>query len=189
LDASWTLDQERETLGVLRGPSVDEIRNAFRRRAREVHPDQHPSESESRRRQLAREFDRAREARDILVKFTSDPARVAAPAAGGTTTRSRGTTHASPTTAAGGIRPQTATAPSPPRERSRPRTSESRPRTEPPRVTIRLEGFVRESDASSFGPGRRMRRWIDCPRFVAWSSVGVLASLVMGGSYVAAYAL
>gem|GEM_PF-6331601 len=34
-----------------------------------------------------------------------------------------------------------------------------------------------------------MRRWIDCPRFVAWSSVGVLASLVMGGSYVAAYAL
>lgn len=184
-----TLDEARETLGVSRSASVSEIRDAFRRRAREVHPDRHPSEDEARRRQLGREFDRAREAHDILVKFTSDPGRVAAAASGGATTHPGGTTHAAQTDARGGARPQTATAPPPPRERARPRTSESRPRTEAPRVTIRFDDFVRASDAAGFGPGTRTRRWIDWPRVVAWSSVGALAVVIIGGSYVAAYVL
>lgn len=185
-----TLDEARETLGVPRGASVGEIRDAFRRRAREVHPDRHPSENEARRRQLGREFDRAREARDILVNFTSDSARVAAPsAAGGATTRSSSTSHAAPTTGGASARPRTATAPPPTRERARPRTSDSRPRAEAPRVTIRFDDFVRASDAAGFGPGTRTRRWIDWPRIVAWSSVGALAALIVGGSYIAAYVL
>lgn len=184
-----TLDEAREVLGVNRGASVAEIRDAFRRRAREVHPDRHPMESEARRRQLGREFDRAREAHDILVRFTSDPARVVPPAGGGTTTRSSGSKHAAQSPTAGGARPQTTTAPPPPRERARPRTSESRPRAEAPRVTIRFEDFVRASDAEGFGPGKRTRRFIDWPRVVAWSSVGALAAVIVGGSYIAAYVL
>lgn len=183
-----TLDEARETLGVSRGASAAEIRDAFRRRAREIHPDRHPSENEARRRQLGREFDRAREARDILVKFTSDPARAAAPAAG-TTTHPRDTAHTAPTTAGAQTRPHTATTPPPPRERARPRTSDSRPRAEAPRVTIRFDDFVRASDAAGFGPGARTRRWIDWPRIIAWSIVGALAVLIVGGSYVAAYVL
>lgn len=184
-----TLDEARETLGVSRDASVAEIREAFRRRARAVHPDQHPSEDEARRRQLGREFARAREAHDILVKFTSDPGRVAAAASGGAATRPSGTTHATQTDAGGGARPQTATAPPPPRERARPRTSESRPRTEAPRVTVRFDEFVRAADAAGFGPGTRTRRWIDWPRVIAWSTVGALVALVVGGSYVATYVL
>lgn len=183
-----TLDEARQTLGVSRGASVAEIRDAFRRRAREVHPDRHPSEDEARRRQLGREFDRAREARDVLVKFTSDPAPAAAPAAG-TTTHPRATSHAAPTTAGADTRPHTASTPPPPRERARPRTSDTRPRAEAPRVTIRFDDFVRASDAAGFGPGARTRRWIDWPRIVAWSIVGALAVLIVGGSYVAAYVL
>lgn len=184
-----TLDEARETLGVSRGATAAEIRDAFRRRAREVHPDRHPSETEARRRQLGREFDRAREARDILVKFTGEPVRTATPTRGATTRRSSGTTHAPPTTGSAGARPGSSSAPPPPRERARPRTSESRSRAEAPRVTIRFEDFVKASDAAGFGPGTRTRRWIDWPRIVAWSTVGALAVLIVGGSYVAAYVL
>lgn len=183
-----TLDEARETLGVDHGASVAEIRDAFRRRAREVHPDRHPSETEARRRQLGREFDLARQAHDILVKFTSDAARGTSPA-GGTTTRSDAPPRTTPTTAPGGDQPRTATAPPRQRERARPRTSESRPRSEAPRVTIRFEDFVRASDAEGFGPGLRTRRWIDWPRVVAWSTVGALVALIVGGSYVAVYVL
>ena len=183
-----TLDEARETLGVSRGATAAEIRNAFLRRAREVHPDRHPSETEARRRQLGREFDRAREARDILVKFTSEPARTATPTSGATMPRPSGTTHPQPTTGAG-TRPGSPSAPPPPRERARPRTSESRSRAEAPRVTIRFDDFVRATDAAGFGPGTRTRRWIDWPRIVAWSTVGALAVLIVGGSYVAAYVL
>ncbi len=172
-----------------RTASVAEIRDAFRRRAREVHPDRHPSEDEARLRQLGQEFDRAREAHDILVKFTSDSTRAAASPSGGTTVRAGGTTHAPPTTAEGGSHSQAGTAPPPPRERARPRTSDSRPRAEAPRVTTRFDDFVRASDAAGFGPRTRTRRWIDWPRVVAWSTVGALAALIVGGSYVAAYVL
>lgn len=183
-----TLDEAREALGVVRGASVAEIRDAFRRRAREVHPDRHPSEDDARRRQLGREFDRAREARDILVKFTNDSARSDASA-------STGSPASRPTAAPRTTSPSASTAPpsvrnAPPRrERARPRTSESRPRPEAPRVTVRFDEFVRAADAAGFGPGIRTRRWIDWPRVIAWSTVGALIALVVGGGLASAYLL
>lgn len=38
-----TLDEARARLGVTRAATVDEIRDAFRRRARALHPDLHPT--------------------------------------------------------------------------------------------------------------------------------------------------
>ncbi|WP_431805247.1 J domain-containing protein [Microbacterium sp. bgisy203] len=182
-----TLDEAREALGVSRGASVSEIRDAFRRRAREVHPDRHPSEDDATRRRLGREFDRAREARDILVKFTNDSARIAAPAPAGAGT-SRTDERPRPSTAPPASTPSSPTnSPPPRRERARPRTSESRPQPEAPRVTVRFDDFVRAADAAGFGPGIRTRRWIDWPRIIAWSTVGTLVALVVGGGYVAAY--
>lgn len=184
-----TLDEAREALGVTRDASVAEIRDAFRRRAREVHPDRHPSEDDARRRQLGREFDRAREARDILVKFTSNPARVAAPAPTGAST-SRSSERPRPSTPpSAGTPPSSTSAPPPRRERARPRTSESRPRPEAPRVTVRFDEFVRAADAAGFGPGIRTRRWIDWPRIIAWTTVGALVAAVAGGGLATAYLL
>lgn len=183
-----TLDEAREALGVVRGASVAEIRDAFRRRAREVHPDRHPSEDDARRRQLGREFDRAREARDILVKFTNDSTRSGESA-------STGSSASRPAAAPRTTRPSASTTPStarnapPRRERARPRTSESRPRPEAPRVTVRFDEFVRAADAAGFGPGIRTRRWIDWPRVIAWSTVGALIALVVGGGLASAYLL
>lgn len=184
-----TLDEAREALGVTRGASVAEIRDAFRRRAREVHPDRHTSEDDARRRQLGREFDRAREARDILVKFTIDPSRVTAPAPTPASTSRSSERSRPPTSEAASTPPSSTSAPPPRRDRARPRTSESRPKPEAPRVTVRFEEFVRAADAAGFGPGVRTRRWIDVPRIIAWSTVGTLVALVVGGSYVAAYVL
>lgn len=184
-----TLDEARDALGVTRGASVAEIRDAFRRRAREVHPDRHPSEDDAKRRQLGREFNRAREARDILVKFTSDPARAAASSPPSASTP-RPSERARPSTAPSASTPPSSASATPPRrERARPRTSESRPRPEASRVTVRFDEFVRAADAAGFGPGIRTRRWIDWPRIIAWSIVGALVALVVGGSYVAAYVL
>ncbi len=129
-----------------RGASVAEIRDAFRRRAREVHPDRHPSETEARRRQLGREFDLARQAHDILVKFTSDAARGTSPA-GGTTTRSDAPPRTTPTTAPGGDQPRTATAP-PTSARARPPSHE--------RVPSTLRGAARHD------PLRRLREGVGC---------------------------
>lgn len=180
-----TLDEARDTLAVARGASVDEIRDAFRLRAREVHPDRHPSADDARRRQLGLEFDRAREARDILVKFASDSARATTPAPTAASAARSGAPSSTPSPARSATEPpHTATAPPPRRERARPRTSESRPRTEAPRVTIRFDEFVRAADAAGFGPGARTRRWVDWPRIVAWSTVGVAVAVVIGGSYV-----
>ena len=181
------LDEARGTLGVVRGATVAEIRDAFRRRAREVHPDRHPSADAATRRQLGREFDRAREARDILVAFTNDSAR--APAStpdDASSTRSSAGARPSTSSSAGA---STTHAPPPRRERARPRTSASRPQAEAPRVTIRFDEFVRAADAAGFGPGIRTRRWIDWPRIIAWSTVGVLTAVVVGGGYVAGYVL
>lgn len=180
-----TLDEARETLGVLRGATVEEIRDAFRQRAREVHPDMHPSADATKRKQLGREFGRAREARDILVTFTSDPARV--PVGAGAPRAGQSASTAAPPTTGGS--PRATNTPPPRRERARPRTSESRPRAEAPRVTVRFDDFVRAADAAGFGAGTRTRRWIDWPRLVAWSVVGAAAALVIVGTSIAAYVM
>lgn len=156
-----TLDEAREALGLARGAGVDEIRDAFRRRAREVHPDRHPLADDAMRAQLGHAFDRARRARDILVAFTTDSARAAS-----------ASTRPHP-----GSAPHTA----PPRERARPRTSESRPRQSAPRVTVRFDDFVRAADAAGFGDGERTRRWIDWPRVIAWSFIGGATVAIFGG--------
>ena len=181
-----TLDEARETLGLHRGASEADIRDAFRRRAREVHPDRHPSADDVKRKHLSREFDRAREARDILVKFTTDSARATTPSSGSS---ARFTSSAPPTAQPASTTRGTATAPPPRRERARPRTSESRPRSDAPRVTLRFDEFVRASDAEGFGPGARTPRLIDWARVTAWSMVGALTALVFGGGYLAAYVL
>ncbi|WP_448237116.1 DnaJ domain-containing protein [Microbacterium paulum] len=184
-----TLDEAREILAVERGASADEIRDAFRQRARHVHPDRHPTVDDARRRQLGREFDRARAARDILVTFTTGSARVTTPAPAAPSTRTSTTTGAPSSEGFAGAPRHSATTPPPRRERARPRTSESRPRSEAPRVTIRFDEFVRASDAAGFGDGKRTRRLIDWPRVIAWSTVAAAAALVFGGSYVVAYVL
>ncbi len=184
-----TLDEAREALGVSRGASVAEIRDAFRRRAREVHPDRHPSADDARRRHLGREFDRAREAHDILVKFTNDSARRAADAPKGASASTSGVRPRPSTPPFTGASPSSTTAPPPRRERARPRTSESRPPSEAPRVTVRFDEFVRAADATGFGPGARTRRWIDWPRVIAWSTVGALVALMVGGVCFSAFVL
>ena len=50
---------------------------------------------------------------------------------------------------------------------------------------MRFEEFVASLDATGFGPGRRSRRWIDWPRVVAWSTVGILLAATVGGGLVA----
>lgn len=165
-----TLDEAREALGLARGATVKEVRDAFRRRARDLHPDRHPMAADAERRRLSLAFDRARQARDILVTFESTPSASSAP---------RGPQ----SSASGSTRPSTTTAP-PRRERARPRTSESSRRTGAPRVTVRFEEFVRAADAAGFGPGSRTRRWIDWPRAIAWSTVGVAAGAIVGVGYV-----
>jgi DnaJ-class molecular chaperone len=61
-----TLDEARAHLGVSAAATVDEIRDAFRRRARALHPDLHPHSNSDDRARLGHEFNMAREARDIL---------------------------------------------------------------------------------------------------------------------------
>lgn len=167
-----TLDEARRTLGVTRSAGVSEIRDAFRRRAREVHPDRHPSADDATRARLGREFDDARRARDMLIAFEADAAR-AAKDASHRAPRPQTSTPSSP--------PRTASTAPPTRERARPRTSESRSRPTAPRVTVRFDDFVRASDAAGFGPGTRTRRWVDWPRVIAWSVVGTLFVAIFGG--------
>ena len=75
-----TLDEARSILGVTRGASHADVRDAFRHRARQVHPDAHPSASAPQRDELAWHFDRAREARDILLLL---PERTVVPESAG----------------------------------------------------------------------------------------------------------
>lgn len=162
-----TLDEARDSLGVARGATEEEIREAFRARARVVHPDRHPHASAAERAHYAREFDRVREARDILARFASDPMRASADTAG------PGTSTPPP--------------PAPPRERARPRTSETRRPAAAPRVTMRFDEFVAATDAAGFTIGPRSPRWVDWPRVIAWSTVGVAIAVVVGGGLFAAH--
>jgi hypothetical protein len=159
-----TLDEARAHLGVTAAATVDEIRDAFRKRARALHPDLHPHADATDRARLGRDFNNAREARDILVRYTSDPLRRSAPS------RSQ-STHPHPSTAS---RPGTTRPASAPRNRTAP----------PPRVTMRFDEFVTWTDAAGFGPGTRSPRYIDWTRIIVWSSLGVLIAGFVGGAVV-----
>jgi hypothetical protein len=151
-----TLDEARAQLGVTAAASVEEIRDAFRRRARELHPDLHPHADDAMRARLGQEFSSAREARDILVRYTTDPLRKPA------------SQHPSP--------------PNP--EPSRPTREEPSPRaqttTAPPRVTMRFDEFVAWTDAAGFGPGVRSPLFVDWTRIIVWSTLGVIIAGVIG---------
>ncbi len=168
-----TLDEAQRCLDVTVQSDVEKIREAFRRRAREVHPDRHPGIDPAERKRLEREFDRAREARDILVRHALDPLRTSAgpaPDAPAPTTR----------------RAYRATNPTAP-----PRSPRSTPRTAPPtqrpprapggpapRVTMRFDEFVTWSDAAGFGAGLRSKFPRDWVRIVVWPTVAVAVLVV-----------
>ncbi len=162
-----TLDEARECLGVGRTASVEEIREAFRRAARAVHPDRHPGADAARRAELGRDFDRAREARDILVRHAGDPLRAA---------------DAPPPAAAPHHADRDAARP-----RARPRTSH-RHDSAPPRaarVTMRFDEFIAWTDAAGFRAGVRSRPYTDWPRLVAWSIVALAVAVAVGSNLVA----
>ncbi|MDL9978593.1 J domain-containing protein [Microbacterium sp. ASV49] len=155
-----TLDEARAQLGVTAGATVDEIRDAFRQRARELHPDLHPSADAADRARLGREFNSAREARDILVRYTSDPLRKPS--------------HP---------KPQPSYASTPPRQAPTrpPRSGSTAP---PPRVTMRFEEFVAWTDAAGFGAGARSGRYVDWARIIVWSTLGLAVAGVVGGAII-----
>jgi hypothetical protein len=148
-----TLDEARTHLGVTAVATVDEIRDAFRRRARALHPDLHPDANPEDRARLGREFNSAREARDILVSYTSDPLRKPHP------------THQPSDRPAYASRPQAA------RAEPRRQATASAP---PPRVTMRFDEFLVWTDTAGFGAGTRSPRYIDWTRIIVWSSLGLL---------------
>lgn len=152
-----TLDEARAHLGVDRGATVEEIRDAFRRRARAVHPDLHPSADPVDRARLGREFDAAREARDVLVRYTSGPTRTPPAEPQSRADRTSARSH-----------------PSPPRP-------EQKRRSPPPRVTMRFDEFVAWTDAAGFGTGSRSRPSVDWTRIIVWSTLGVLVAGSVGG--------
>jgi hypothetical protein len=159
-----TLDEARQCLGVTGAASADEIRDAFRRKARVVHPDRNPNSTPADLALFGREFDRAREARDILVRYTLDPLRKPPPSPPSST-------------------PPTASARS---ETPRSSTSSAPHAGRPPRVTMRFEEFVAWMDAAGFGTGSRSPRYVDWVRITVWSTLGVV---VAGFGSAIAYAL
>jgi hypothetical protein len=169
-----TLDEARECLSVPRDANVQQVQEAFRAKARLVHPDRHPDAAAGEHARLSQEFDRARRARDALVSWARQSASVSTPTS-------------PPTPPAPTPAPQSEHAPTePPRQRARPRTSESRqPSPEPARVTLRFEEFVRLTDAAGFGVGQRTRRHIDWLRIIAWTTVGTLVGGLAAASVLA----
>jgi hypothetical protein len=160
-----TLDEARAHLGVSAAATVDEIRDAFRRRARVLHPDLHPDVDDAARARLGRDFHNAREARDLLVRYISDPLRKPASA----------TTEQKPTP------PSTSSRTAPPKP------SESKGATPPPpRVTMRFDEFVAWTDAAGFGPGARTPRYVDWTRIIVWAALGLVVVALVGGMVLAA---
>ncbi|WP_374238014.1 hypothetical protein [Microbacterium sp. SS28] len=105
------------------------------------------------RARLGRDFNSAREARDILVRYTSDPRRKPYPG------------HPSSGASEQTARPQATRAETP-----RP----SAPSTPPPRVTMQFDEFVIWADTAGFGAGARSPRYTDWARIIVWSSLGIL---------------
>ena len=163
-----TLDEARAILEVARGASHADIRDAFRRRARLVHPDAHPTASAAQRTDFARQFDRARQARDILLLL---PERTAAPAPD-TRDPTAPTASTGPTAPAG---PAVSPPPAPPPWRP-PRD----PATSPaPQRTLRFDEFVQVVDAAGFGAGHRSKPSRSLGRVLLWTTVGALSAGVL----------
>ena len=161
-----TLDEARACLSVSPGATADEIRQAFRRRARIVHPDRHPDAVPDELRTLEAEFNRAREARDILVRFTLDPLRSPPP-------------ESAPRPARAASRPASRTPPPPP-----PSASEPAPQSHPAAtVMMRFDEFVAWWDAAGFGPGHRSPVVVEWPRITAWAALAA-AAVAIGGAAV-----
>lgn len=162
-----TLDEARAHLGVSPAATVDEIRDAFRRRARALHPDLHPSADHDDRARLGREFNSAREARDILIRYTSDPLRRPHPA------------FRPPATPKQSAEPESQARPRAPRTETQTPPNSSAP---PPQVTMRFDEFVAWTDAAGFGAGTRSRRYVDWTRIIVWSTLGFLIAGLIGGA-------
>lgn len=155
-----TLEEARRCLGLQRGATVDEIRQAFRRRARMVHPDRHPGAAPDELRFLEGEFNRAREARDILVRFARDP-------------RDTASSESVPRPAPAASRPAPVRTPAPqPGARTRRPVPEPAPHAHPVPVTMRFDEFVAWWDAAGFGPGHRSPFKAAWSRIAAWAAVG-----------------
>lgn len=161
-----TLDEARACLYVSPGATADEIRQAFRRRARIVHPDRHPDAGPEELRMLEAEFNRAREARDILVRYTLDPLRKPSPAPAS--------------------RPAPAASRPTPRPQPQPRASAPQPAPQPQRaatLTMRFDEFVAWWDAAGFGPGHRSPLVVVWPRIAGWAALAA-AVVAIGGAVV-----
>lgn len=157
-----TLDEARSILGVARGASHADVRDAFRHRARQVHPDAHPTASAPQRDELARHFDRAREARDILLLL---PERTVVP---------ESAARPAPAPAGGPAAAAPPAPPSPPPWRPAPETS-----LPPHQRTLRFEEFVQVVDAAGFGPGHRTEPSRGLGRVLVWSVVGAVSAGVL----------
>ena len=158
-----TLDEAREHLGLTATATVAEIRDAFRRKARAVHPDLHPDATPADHARLGRAFDHAREARDILVRYTSDRLRNEPPSPTGVPRRTN-------------PNPQRTTQTTPPPSEA-PRTSQP---PNPARVTMRFDEFTAWTDSAGFGTGIRSPRYVDWTRIIVWSSLGIVVGGLVG---------
>jgi hypothetical protein len=177
-----TLDEARTILGVPRGASHTEIRDAFRRRAREVHPDAHPAVTDAKRSEFARHFDRAREARDILLLLPDrmtvpDPAPRSAPQTGPSVRTAPPQAPPAWAPPRPGPSAQPAAGPPPPRPSSAPPFAPPLP-TRP--RTLRFDEFVQVVDAAGFGPGHRSTPHRDVTRIIVWTAVGAISAGVLG---------
>lgn len=172
-----TLDEAREVLGIARGATGARVREAYRIRARHVHPDRHPDADEAERRRLSREFARAREAHDILLLVSPDT-EPEEPARAGTAGPDR------PPSARSGDGPSSAARPKTRAER-RAEEERARPRTPPVASTLRFDDFVRAVDAAGFAVGQRTRRYRDITRIVVWSLLGGAVAAVTAAAVAA----
>ncbi|MFF2632921.1 DnaJ domain-containing protein [Microbacterium sp. NPDC058021] len=165
-----TLDEARAVLGLERGATGEEVRKAYLRCARVSHPDRHPEADAAMRAQYAHDFDRAREARDILLLVAPATCRPAAPEP----PRPAPASDRNPAPASSAPTPGS-------RRAARARRAQPRATDMPPRTTLRFEEFVRQTDAEGFGPGVKTGLYRDLTRVVVWSGLALVAGGVGAG--------
>lgn len=128
-----------------------------------------PNASHDDRARLGREFNSVREARDILVRYTSEPLR------------KRRQTFPSPGAPKQSAESEPQARPHAPRTETPPQSTSS---ARPPRVTMRFGEVVAWTDAAGFGAGTRSCRYIDWARIIVWSSLGLLIVGLVGGAII-----